>query len=319
MAAAKQDCLDKNLLQIISGVPSVPQPGDLTTRFYPRNGSRIYEIKALLPEGKKMKSNEIQLYFGTVTWIQLQSCTMKRSALNTPEYMLFWQSYESNSCNIFFSLSRLYRLGVRQLCDSMAIHCRQQLGNMPRWLRCRWLWPPRRIPSMRWYRHRYQRTWSPCSSRHQDHTKSENHRCHSDHHRIRHRNIRRANLRSPTLHQFTYHRYGCIAHRTLSTRCYLSILLPRPACQTVHALESTPTSKDTNANGCHELAAKCSASGATTYQKTVANNSNYQSVWFERYERILTIGWNDDDKKKNCLPIDERIVIYLLYDLMCIT
>lgn len=53
MAAAKQDCLDKNLLQIISGVPSVPQPGDLTTRFYPRNGSRIYEIKALLPEGKK--------------------------------------------------------------------------------------------------------------------------------------------------------------------------------------------------------------------------------------------------------------------------
>lgn len=103
MAAAKQDCLDKNLLQIISGVPSVPQPGDLTTRFYPRNGSRIYEIKALLPEGKK-KSNEIQLYFGTVTWIQLQSCTMKRIALNTPEYMLFWQSYESNSCNIFFSL-----------------------------------------------------------------------------------------------------------------------------------------------------------------------------------------------------------------------
>lgn len=50
--AAKQDCLDKNLLQLISGVPSVPQPNDLTTRFYPRNGSRIYEIKALLPEGE---------------------------------------------------------------------------------------------------------------------------------------------------------------------------------------------------------------------------------------------------------------------------
>lgn len=52
IATAKQDCLDKNLLQLMSGVPSVPQPNDLTTRFYPRNGSRIYEIKALLPEGK---------------------------------------------------------------------------------------------------------------------------------------------------------------------------------------------------------------------------------------------------------------------------
>lgn len=50
-AQAKQDCLDKHLLHLISGVPSVPQPNDLTTRFYPRNGSRIYEIKALLPEG----------------------------------------------------------------------------------------------------------------------------------------------------------------------------------------------------------------------------------------------------------------------------
>lgn len=50
--AAKQTCLDRHVLQLVGGVPSVEQPGDLTTRFYPRNGSRIYDIKGLLPEGK---------------------------------------------------------------------------------------------------------------------------------------------------------------------------------------------------------------------------------------------------------------------------
>lgn len=51
-AKAKQDCLDKHVLELLGGSPSVPQPNDLKTRFYPRNGSRIYEIKAKLPEGK---------------------------------------------------------------------------------------------------------------------------------------------------------------------------------------------------------------------------------------------------------------------------
>ncbi|XP_055377878.1 uncharacterized protein LOC129609783 [Condylostylus longicornis] len=50
---AKQDCLDKNLLKIITGVPLTPMPDDLDTRFYPRNGSRIYEIKAKLPNDMK--------------------------------------------------------------------------------------------------------------------------------------------------------------------------------------------------------------------------------------------------------------------------
>ena len=48
---AKQDCLDKNVLKVISGAPMLPMPNDLDTRFYPRNGSRIYDIKAKLPEG----------------------------------------------------------------------------------------------------------------------------------------------------------------------------------------------------------------------------------------------------------------------------
>lgn len=49
---AKQECLDKHLLELINGIPSVPMPDDQITRFYPRNGSRIYEIKAKLPEGE---------------------------------------------------------------------------------------------------------------------------------------------------------------------------------------------------------------------------------------------------------------------------
>lgn len=48
---AQQDCLDKHLLKIISGTPSIPNPSDLGTRFYPRNGSRIYDMKAELPKG----------------------------------------------------------------------------------------------------------------------------------------------------------------------------------------------------------------------------------------------------------------------------
>lgn len=50
---ATQDCLDKNVLKIIGGTPSgTPLPSDLETRFYPRNGSRIYDIRGVLPEGE---------------------------------------------------------------------------------------------------------------------------------------------------------------------------------------------------------------------------------------------------------------------------
>lgn len=49
--AASQSCLDKHLLELMGGTPSVPQPSDLSTRFYPRNGSRIYEITGKLPSG----------------------------------------------------------------------------------------------------------------------------------------------------------------------------------------------------------------------------------------------------------------------------
>nr|XP_032288888.1 uncharacterized protein LOC6629308 [Drosophila virilis] len=48
--SAKQSCLDQNVLHIISGSPSQRSPTDLDSRFYPRNGSRIYEIKAQLPD-----------------------------------------------------------------------------------------------------------------------------------------------------------------------------------------------------------------------------------------------------------------------------
>ncbi|XP_041673790.1 uncharacterized protein LOC108104322 isoform X1 [Drosophila eugracilis] len=47
---AKQSCFDQNLLRIIDGFPSQPISSDLDIRFYPRNGSRIYEIQARLPE-----------------------------------------------------------------------------------------------------------------------------------------------------------------------------------------------------------------------------------------------------------------------------
>lgn len=47
---AKQKCLDKNLLKIVSGSPFISFPNDISTRFYPRNGSRIYEIRTQLPK-----------------------------------------------------------------------------------------------------------------------------------------------------------------------------------------------------------------------------------------------------------------------------
>lgn len=60
--AAKQECLDKHVLELLSGSPSVPNPNDLSTRFYPRNGSRIYEIKAQLPDGTE--TSFLNLRFG---------------------------------------------------------------------------------------------------------------------------------------------------------------------------------------------------------------------------------------------------------------
>uniref|UniRef100_A0A336M0I6 CSON009299 protein n=1 Tax=Culicoides sonorensis TaxID=179676 RepID=A0A336M0I6_CULSO len=56
---ADQSCLDKHLLKLMGGTPSIPHPNDLETRFYPRNGSRIYEIKAQLP--KKMECSSCVL------------------------------------------------------------------------------------------------------------------------------------------------------------------------------------------------------------------------------------------------------------------
>lgn len=58
---AKQDCLDKHLLDVVGGTPSSPQPNDLKTRFYPRHGSRIYEIQAHLPPGEN--SNTLKYFF----------------------------------------------------------------------------------------------------------------------------------------------------------------------------------------------------------------------------------------------------------------
>ncbi|XP_058824278.1 uncharacterized protein LOC131684983 [Topomyia yanbarensis] len=57
---AQQDCLDKHLMKILSGTPSVPNPNDLKTRFYPRNGSRIYDMKAELPQDLQCTSCVIQ-------------------------------------------------------------------------------------------------------------------------------------------------------------------------------------------------------------------------------------------------------------------
>ncbi|XP_070138792.1 uncharacterized protein [Drosophila bipectinata] len=48
--SAKQDCFDQNVLRILGGSPIQSRPEDMNFRFYPRNGSRIYEIKAQLPE-----------------------------------------------------------------------------------------------------------------------------------------------------------------------------------------------------------------------------------------------------------------------------
>ncbi|XP_032305719.1 uncharacterized protein LOC26514305 [Drosophila ananassae] len=48
--SAKQECFDQNVLRILGGSPFQPNPEDMNFRFYPRNGSRIYEIKAQLPE-----------------------------------------------------------------------------------------------------------------------------------------------------------------------------------------------------------------------------------------------------------------------------
>lgn len=56
---AEQSCLDKHLLKLLGGTPSIPHPNDLDTRFYPRNGSRIYEIRAQLP--KKMECSSCVL------------------------------------------------------------------------------------------------------------------------------------------------------------------------------------------------------------------------------------------------------------------
>lgn len=60
---AKQICLDKNILKIASGSPFITFPNDLSTRFYPRNGSRIYEIRAQLPKGIKIHILIILLTF----------------------------------------------------------------------------------------------------------------------------------------------------------------------------------------------------------------------------------------------------------------
>ncbi|EDS42348.1 conserved hypothetical protein [Culex quinquefasciatus] len=70
---AQQDCLDKHLLKIISGTPSIPNPSDLGTRFYPRNGSRIYDMKAELPKGRRDQTNLVSKFATGFFWDRIQA------------------------------------------------------------------------------------------------------------------------------------------------------------------------------------------------------------------------------------------------------
>lgn len=76
---ARQICLDKNILSIISGAPFVKKPSDLQTRFYPRNGSQIYEIKAQLPKGVVSKYYSLFTNFNNLIIIDLecQHCVLQ--------------------------------------------------------------------------------------------------------------------------------------------------------------------------------------------------------------------------------------------------
>ncbi|XP_011204422.2 uncharacterized protein LOC105226973 [Bactrocera dorsalis] len=47
----QQECFDQHLLKVESGFPSQSISTDLETRFYPRNGSLIYNVKVQLPKG----------------------------------------------------------------------------------------------------------------------------------------------------------------------------------------------------------------------------------------------------------------------------
>ncbi|GAB0099247.1 uncharacterized protein DMENIID0001_150970 [Sergentomyia squamirostris] len=67
--SGKQDCLDENLLEILSGSPAVVNVDDASTRFYPRNGSRVYEIRARLPQDLKCESCLLQwIYVAGNNW-----------------------------------------------------------------------------------------------------------------------------------------------------------------------------------------------------------------------------------------------------------
>nr|XP_036229776.1 uncharacterized protein LOC106622051 [Bactrocera oleae]XP_036229778.1 uncharacterized protein LOC106622051 [Bactrocera oleae]XP_036229779.1 uncharacterized protein LOC106622051 [Bactrocera oleae]XP_036229780.1 uncharacterized protein LOC106622051 [Bactrocera oleae]XP_036229781.1 uncharacterized protein LOC106622051 [Bactrocera oleae] len=57
---AQQECFDQHLLKIQSGLLSQSMSTDLETRFYPRNGSLIYDIKAQLPKGLNCKHCVLQ-------------------------------------------------------------------------------------------------------------------------------------------------------------------------------------------------------------------------------------------------------------------
>jgi hypothetical protein len=129
---AEQPCLDKHVLKLMSGSPSISLPSDLETRFYPRNGSRIYEIRGLLPDGKcrfLIEMNKVN---------------------NTPSH----------------------RHKMYSMCSAMEVRCWQQLGQLSGWNWCRRMWSPRRISSMLRYfcgRRRWLFTTSAsCSSWHQE-------------------------------------------------------------------------------------------------------------------------------------------------------
>lgn len=76
---AKQECLDKNLLIVKDGSPILPTPDDLETRFYPRNGSRIYEIITELP--KDLKCSKCVLQWKYVAGNNWGMCDSERGAV----------------------------------------------------------------------------------------------------------------------------------------------------------------------------------------------------------------------------------------------
>lgn len=125
-----QECLDKNILRLARPQENVEHHG---TRYFPKEGNKVYEMKYRLPK----KSCE----HCVLQWRYIAGKEIDVEVISCLTALIIFQA-------ILVFVLLINRFIGYIFCLKYLIFCRKQLGKLPKRHRSRRLWSSRRIQSL---------------------------------------------------------------------------------------------------------------------------------------------------------------------------